>query len=155
MALSENEKKVLARAARITLREMLALDTDVMSSPRMVHDYLKLKVGLLPYEVFGMLVLNNRHRVIGGAPVELFRGTIDSTAVYPRECLVEVLKLNGAAVIYYHNHPSLSVPLNASDTDIRLTRKLSDAFSLLDIRTLDHIIVSGDQSISMAEKGLM
>lgn len=154
MSISEIEKKVLARAARILEREVMARDEDVLTSPQAVRDLIKCRVGVLEYEVFGMLVLTNRHRLIEGGVVELFRGTVDSCSVWPRDIVKEFLRLGGSACIFYHNHPSLS-SADPSDTDVRLTRKLVDALALIDGRVLDHFVVSGSLHVSMAERGLM
>ena len=107
---------------------------DVLSSPAEVRTFLSLQLGAREHEVFCGLFLDNRHRVIEFR--ELFRGTIDS-----------------AAVIFAHNHPSKVA--EPSDTDVRLTRKLVDALSLIDVRVLDHLIVGGDTQTSLAERGLM
>lgn len=127
------------------------LDRDVLSSPEAVRRYLALHMSGLEHEVFAALFLDNRHRVI--EYTELFRGTIDSAAVYPREVVKQCLACNAAAVIFAHNHPSgLAEP---SDTDVRLTRKLSDALSLIDVRVLDHLVVGRGVQTSLAERGLM
>ena len=81
---------------------------------------------------------------------ELFRGTIDSAAVYPREVVKTCLACYAAAVIFAHNHPSKVA--EPSDTDVRLTRKLVDALSLIDVRVLDHLIVGGDTQTSLSEQ---
>jgi len=86
MTISENEKKVLKRAARIMEREMRYGDT--LSSPAKVREFLNYRFALLEHEVFAMIALDNRHRVI--EYVELFRGTVDGAAVYPREVIQEV-----------------------------------------------------------------
>jgi len=153
MALSENEKRVLARAARILEREVKAIDSDVMSSPSLMTEMLKCKIGCSEYEQFGFVAMTNRHTVID--VVTVFRGDIGSCSVYPREIVKEVLSLNCAAVVLYHNHPSYAKYVEPSDSDVRLTRKLCDALTLIDVRVLDHIIVSGSLSTSLAERGLM
>lgn len=136
--------------ARRSIQQEIS-NTDVMNSPGLVTEYLKLKLGSCEHEVFSAIFLDNRHRVI--AYKELFQGTIDSAAVYPREVVKACLNLNSAAVIFSHNHPSgLAEP---SDTDVRITRKLTDALSLVDIRVLDHIVIGKGTSTSMAERGLM
>ena len=84
---------------------------------------------------------------------ELFAGTIDSAAVYPREVVKACLKHNAAAVIFAHNHPSGQA--TPSDTDVRLTRKLVDALALMDVRVLDHVVVGQGEFTSLAEQGLM
>ncbi|MGM3390166.1 hypothetical protein KXR94_21200 [Stutzerimonas stutzeri] len=83
----------------------------------------------------------------------MFRGTIDSASVYPREVVKEALKHNAAAVIFSHNHPSgHSEP---SQADRTLTGRLKEALSLVEVRTLDHIIVAGHERVSFAELGLL
>ena len=122
-----------------------------LSSPQDVRDYFSLHLTGLSHEVFAALFLDNRHRVIKYE--ELFKGTIDSAAVYPREVVKLCLSCNAAAVIFAHNHPSgVAEP---SDTDVRLTRKLTDALALIDVRVLDHLIIGQGVQTSLAERGLM
>jgi DNA repair protein RadC len=105
----------------------------------------------LDHELFGCLFLDNRHRVLEFS--ELFRGTIDGTSVYPREVVKEALKLNAAAVILAHNHPSgVAEP---SQADERITRRLKAALELVDIRLLDHLIVGDGGTTSLAARGLL
>ena len=124
---------------------------DVLSSPEHVREFLRLHYQGRQDEVFGVLFLDNRHRVI--CYRDLFYGTIDSAAVYPRNCVKLALSMNCAAVILAHNHPSgVAEP---SDTDVRLTRKLIDALSLIDVRVLDHLVCGQGVYTSLAERGLM
>lgn len=125
--------------------------SDAVTSPEAVRQYLRLRVRELPYETFGVLWLDNRHRVIEAR--EIFRGTIDGSSVWPREVVREALALNAAAVILYHNHPSgVAEP---SQADLRITQKIKDALSLVDVRILDHVIVGEGGSVSFAERGLV
>ena len=104
-----------------------------------------------PHEVFAALFLDGRHRVL--AYEELFTGTIDGAAVHPREIARRALELNAAAVIFAHNHPSGVAEPSAADG--QLTKRLKQALELFDVRVLDHIIVGdGDQTVSLAERGL-
>lgn len=120
------------------------------TSPDSVEHYLAHQLKHLPHEVFACLYLDNQHRLI--AFEELFRGTIDGASVYPREVVKQVLAHNAAAVIFAHNHPSgIAEP---SDSDIRITKRLQDALSLVDVRVLDHFVV-GDQVISFAQRGML
>lgn len=122
---------------------------DALSSPKKVRDFLSLRLKSRPHEVFAVIFLDTKNRVI--AFEELFHGTIDGAGVYPREILKRVLHHNAAAVIFAHNHPSgVAEP---SPTDIQFTRRLRDALGLFDVRVLDHVIV-GEKWISMAERGL-
>lgn len=108
---------------------------DALSSPDSVRRYLSSQLAGRQHEVFCGLFLDNRHRVIEYR--ELFQGTIDSAAVYPREVVKNCLRSNAAAVIFAHNHPSgVAEP---SDTDVRLTRKLTDALALIDVRVRRHV----------------
>lgn len=121
------------------------------TSPERVKQYCQLNIGYLEYEIFGVLLLDNQHRLIKF--VEMFRGTIDSASVYPREVAKEVLLSNAAAVIFTHNHPSgLAQP---SDADKRITDRLIEGLKLFDVRTLDHIVVSHNETYSFAEHGLL
>jgi len=100
-------------------------------------------------ELFACLFLNTRQQLL--ACRDLFEGTLDSAAVYPREVAAAALGLGAAGVIAVHNHPSGT--LNPSQADLRITERLRDALALLDIRLLDHVIVAGGQSYSMAAHG--
>ncbi|MGJ8530384.1 RadC family protein, partial [Maritalea sp.] len=124
---------------------------DVLSSPEHVRRYLQLQFAGRQDEVFGLVLLDNRHRVICYREVGV--GTIDSCAVYPRSCVKLVLSANAAACFAVHSHPSgVAEP---SDADVRLTRKLSDAMNLVDCRLLDHFICGQGTITSLAERGLM
>ena len=125
---------------------------DLLSSPGAARDWLKLKLGNLPHEVFGAMWLDAQNRLIGWD--ELFRGTLTQTSVYPREVVKQALARNAAAVILAHNHPSgLAEP---SAADEALTRHLREALSLVDVRIVDHFIVAGrSPPLSFAERGLL
>jgi len=139
---------VIAQAISI-LEERMRLGGEYISSPETSAAYLRLKLAQSPYEIFGVLFLTNRHQVI--AFEELFRGTIDGATVSSREVVRDCLSHNAAAVILAHNHPSgLCTP---SQADLRITQRLKDALGLIDVRVLDHIIVSGTGYHSMAEHG--
>jgi DNA repair protein RadC len=111
-----------------------------LSAPNRTREFLRLKLGALDYEVFSVLFLDKRHRLI--EYVELFRGTIDGASVHPREVVKEALARNAASLILAH------VP------DELITQRLKDALALVDIRVLDHIIV-GETIVSMAEMGIL
>ncbi len=102
-----------------------------------------------PHEVFGCLFLDTRHRIIRYE--ELFRGTIDGATVHPREVVKQALRLDAAAVIAGHNHPSgVAEP---SESDRSITLKLGQALALVEIRLLDHLVVSRGGHVSLAERG--
>ena len=124
---------------------------EVLSSPQLVRDFLRLKLGALEYEVFAVIHLDSQHRVIDY--VEMFRGTVTQAAVYPREIVKEALVRNAAAMILVHNHPSgVAEPSRADEV---LTQTLKNALALVDVRVLDHLIVAGVTMVSFAERGLL
>lgn len=122
-----------------------------LTSPGAARDFLRLKLSALEHEVFSCLFLDTRHRVIEFSI--LFRGTIDAANVYPREVVKEALRLNAAAVIFSHNHPSGVAEPSAADRAI--TRRLIDALALVEVRVLDHIVVGTGGTVSFAETGLL
>ncbi|MES2490566.1 MAG: DNA repair protein RadC [Pseudomonadota bacterium] len=134
--------------ARRHLAEELP-ERDALSDPRAARDYLKSRLRDLPHEVFAILFLDTRHRVI--AFEELARGSLDGAAVYPREVLKAALKHNAAAVILAHNHPSGVAEPSAADRV--LTTKLQAALSAVDIRVLDHLVIGEGAPASFAERG--
>ena len=124
---------------------------DALASADAVRDYLRLLLGDRPHEVFATLFLDAQHRVLEA--VEMFRGTLTQTSVYPREVVVEALKRNAAAVILAHNHPSGH--MEPSPADEALTRILKSALALVDVRVLDHFVVTRNAVVSFAERGLL
>lgn len=121
------------------------------TSPAAVKEYLRAKLAGFEHEVFAVLFMDTQHRLIEYA--EMFRGTIDGASVYPRELVKEALRLNAAAVIISHNHPSGNP--EPSGADRALTQRLKEALGLVDVRVLDHVIVAGTDTTSFAECGLI
>ncbi len=122
---------------------------DALTKPDETRDYLKLHFQGLEKEVFACLFLDTRHRVL--ALENLFFGTVDSAAVYPREIVKRALQLNASAVILAHNHPSGDP--EPSQADIRITYTIREALALVDIRVLDHMIIGCGKTVSLAERG--
>ena len=120
-----------------------------LTQPEHVHRCLQTLMLDYPYEVFGTLLLDTQHRLI--AFDELFRGTIDSASVYPREVIKHAIEHNAAAVILVHNHPSGDP--EPSDADRRITQRLKEALGLVDIRVLDHVVVGHEGFTSFAQRG--
>ena len=125
--------------------------TDTLKSPDAVKAYLRMKLGDRPHEVFAVVFMDSQNRVI--TYEELFRGTLSQTSVYPREVVMEALKRNAAAVILCHNHPSGSSQPSKADEALTLT--LKSALALIDVRVLDHMIVTRTKVLSFAEEGLI
>jgi DNA repair protein RadC len=122
-----------------------------MSSPRAVREFLAVKLGTLEHEIFAVLLLDTRHRLIDY--VELFRGTINGASVHPREVVKLALARNAAALVLAHPHPSGSP--EPSQADELITQKLKEALALVDIVVLDHVIVAGGETVSFAERGML
>jgi len=122
-----------------------------IGSPADSREFLLASLRDRPHEVFCCLFLDNRHRVL--AFDELFRGTIDAAAVYPREVVKQALARNAAAVILAHNHPSgIAEP---SQSDQLITRRIRDALELVDIRLLDHFVIGDNSCVSLASRGML
>lgn len=103
------------------------------------------------HESFWALYLNNKNQLI--TDTELFRGTVDRTAVYPREIVRKAIECDATRLIVLHNHPSGS--LSPSSQDIRLTSELKKSLELLEISLLDHIIIGGDSYYSFADNDML
>ncbi|MEW8285192.1 MAG: DNA repair protein RadC [Candidatus Thiodiazotropha endolucinida] len=125
--------------------------TDHLENPATTKAYVILQLGELEQEVFSCLFLDNRHRII--AFEKLFFGTINGATVHPREVVKKALSFNAAAVIFAHNHPSGHAEPSRADEVI--TKRLTDALSLVDVRVLDHIVVGANGATSFAEQGLL
>jgi DNA repair protein RadC len=123
----------------------------VLSAPNAVRAFLTAQLRDRPYEVFCVLFLNSRHRLI--AFEELFRGTTDAAQVYTREVLHRALARNAASVILAHNHPSGDT--EPSEADEASTRRIKEALALVDLRVLDHIIVGDGACFSFSEHGML
>ena len=150
-AVTLDDDGIIARAMEI-LADRLYKPSTVLESPDIVKKYLQLKMSKhTMQEVFSVIFLDAQHAVMEYR--EMFFGTLTQTSVYPREVARIALELGAAAVILAHNHPSGNV--TPSHADEHLTRTLKSALSLVDVRVLDHIIVGGGDSLSMAEKGLV
>lgn len=122
-----------------------------LESSQATSEFLQVKLSGFEHEVFAILLLDNQHRLI--AYTELSHGTLDRATVHPREVVKEALKHNAGAVILAHNHPSGD--LKPSRADREITNRLVSALALIDVRVLDHVIVSGLKTFSFAQKGLV
>ena len=142
--------QIIRRALKI-LESRMTYQTDFFTNPQDTKNYLRLKLGGNEREVFAVLYLSNRNQLISYE--ELFFGTIDGSTVHVREIVKLGLSLNAAAIICAHNHPS--GVCEPSHADEMITKRIKDACALMDIRVLDHLIVSGKDAVSMAERGLI
>lgn len=150
MKLSKQEKLQVSKALEI-LEKHLREPGAALTSPTLVRDLLRLRLTGAEVEIFVAIWLDAQHRVI--EVMEMFRGTLTQTSVYPREVLRAAIAVNAAAVIFAHNHPSgIATP---SQADEFLTRNLKEALSFIDVDVLDHFIVGDMNLMSFAERGLL
>lgn len=144
------ERDLVDRALAIVggyLRELAYTCSD----PEAVKTYLRLHLAAEAREQFAVLFLDAQHRVI--AFETMFFGTLTQTSVYPREVALAALRHNAAAVVLAHNHPTGNVQPSRSDE--LLTNAIKGALATVDVRVLDHVIVGGKNTLSMAEAGLL
>lgn len=142
--------QVVLERAQCLIAQRFRAGSPVLAGPERAHEFLQLRLGGLDYEVFAVLFLDTRLRLI--EYVELFRGTIDGATVHPREVVKEALARNAAAVILVHNHPSGES--SPSEGDREVTSRVEAALSLVGIRVVDHLVV-GETLFSFAERGLI
>ena len=140
---------VVQQALNLLLCEVR--EADALASPDAVRDYLQLLLADRPHEVFTVVFLDAQNRVLDA--VEMFRGSLTQTSVYPREILIEALARQAASVILANNHPSGQA--DPSQSDKALTRALQTALALVDVRVLDHLVVTRSTVLSFAEQGLL
>ena len=144
-------KAIIDQALQILDRSLRRGARAAFTSPDGVRQFVRLHLAKREREVFAVMFLDNRHRLL--AYEELFFGTIDGASVHPREVVKAALAHNAAAVILSHNHPSgVAEP---SQADQRITQRLKDALGLVDVRVLDHLIVGEGEPVSFAERGLL
>lgn len=149
VTINEHDQDIINQAKAIIAKYMHT--GKKLCSPNDVKDYLILNLGLLDYEEFCVLYLNNQNQVI--VFEKLFRGTINETSVYPREIAKQVICYNAISVILVHNHPSgEALP---SKEDVKLTQQIERVLSLIDVKVLDHFIVAKQKIVSMKELGII
>ena len=142
--------KLVQSVARRYLKEQI-IGEDFIQSSENVLDYLRHNLRDRGREVFLVVLLNGRNQVLD--IVELFEGTLTTSAVYPREVIKLILEKDAAAVIFVHNHSSGNP--NPSKDDQNLTQKLKAACSTIDVQLHDHLIIAGNEYTSMADKGMV
>lgn len=153
----DHDSDAIRREDRIIRRAMALLEHrlfnagPILNRSDVVRDYLRLKLVALPNEVFAIIFLDNRHRVIAYEP--MFQGTVDQTIVFPRVVARRALELNASGVILAHQHPSgIATP---SPADRAITKKLKAALATIDIKVLDHFIIGEGSPYSFTEAGLL
>ncbi|AZF53188.1 DNA repair protein RadC [Pseudomonas sp. R4-34-07] len=147
-ALTVNEEQLVHQALRV-LEQRLFQRGPRLIDPQSVRHYLRLALAGEKNEVFAVLFLDTRHRVLAFEP--LFQGTVDSAAVYPRYVVQRALAHNSAAVILVHNHPSGCA--EPSHNDVVMTQQLKILLEGIQVRVLDHFIIGEGEPYSFAESG--
>ena len=144
--------KLIGDIALTLYREKIE-DKDILTikSKNSLLSYLRGEIGYSPREEFKILFLDSSNKLI--ASETLFYGTIDKSAIYPREIVERVIKNRAKSVIFAHNHPSGSK--KKKKKDIELTQYMYDSLKLLEIRLLDHIIITKNSYFSFLEEGLI
>lgn len=153
---AEYGRRVSARDARTIDAALAILERDLTEreafcNPDAVKQYLRLQLGDQAREHFGVMCLDAQNRLVAFEIVT--SGTLTQTSVYPREVVLRALAHGAAAVVLAHNHPS--GPVQPSGADLALTQTLKTTLALVDVRVLDHVIVSAGAALSMAECNLI
>lgn len=146
-----HQRLLAARKLYAMALEARMAEAPVFNSPGLARDFLVARLSGLDREIFAAIWLSTGHRLL--AFEEMALGTIDQAHVYPREVVKRALSQEAAAVILCHNHPSGNE--EPSRSDITLTNRLKEALALVEVRVLDHVIVAGNKTTSMAERGLL
>jgi len=145
------ERLAVARELLVRSSYQELLGKSLLDSPTAARDYLRIHFAALPCEVFVAVFLDAGNRVI--ECVELFRGTLTQVSVYPREVVRHALAFHASSVLVAHQHPS-GCP-EPSHADEYLTKALTAALALIDVRVIDHLVFGGGQFVSLAERGLL
>ena len=148
--LNEAERDSVVKLALAVMAEEV-VKGPLMTGEQAAIRYLQLKAARREREVFGCLFLTTRNRLIRDE--ELFYGSIDRTTVHPRVILQKALAHNAGALICYHNHPSGTA--EPSPSDMSLTSRTKNLLEEVEVRLLDHIVVSRTETVSMAARGLI
>jgi len=122
-----------------------------LKSSKEVYDYLFQSMQKNEKEIFKVLFLNAKNRIINTE--DLFEGTLNSSVVYPREIMKKAIQYNAVSLIFVHNHPSGNPEPSQSDKDI--TKNLVNAGKVMQIKILDHIIIGDNKYFSFADDGLI
>ncbi|AUX95263.1 RadC family protein [Mixta gaviniae] len=125
------------------------MQENALENPQVTQDYLQSVLAHQEREIFMALFLDNQHRVLQAQ--QMFSGSIASVEVHPREIVRAALKMNAAALILAHNHPSGCAEPSAADRNI--TQQIRQACQLMNIRLLDHLVIGKGEYVSFAERG--
>ncbi|MCE9887129.1 DNA repair protein RadC [Kluyvera intermedia] len=125
------------------------LAEDPLLSPEMTLEFLQSQLADEEREIFLVIFLDNQHKVLKHS--RLFAGTLSHVEVHPREIVREAIKVNAAAVILAHNHPSGNA--EPSKSDRLITERVVKCCQFMDVRVLDHLVIGRGEYVSFAERG--
>lgn len=143
----------IIRAAATLYLQQSCEDRDSFTDPSYLNDFWLMRLGALPIEVFEVAYLDSAYRLLRDGVERLEEGTIDRAAVYPRRVVEASLKRKAAAIVLAHNHPNGRV--QPSEHDKLLTRAIVLAAETIQLRVLDHLIISAHEVFSFRKEGLL
>ena len=142
--------KLIHEVSRRFLKDKM-MSRPICHSSQEVYDYLCHSLRDLKKERFKVIFLDPKNQVV--EEKTLFEGTVDSSAVYPREVIKDALRYEASAMIFAHNHPSGDPEPSLCDREV--TRDLIFAARVVQIKVLDHIIIGNNRYFSFADQGLI
>ena len=145
--------RVIRAAATLYLQQASEDDAEVLSDPRRLSDFWRMRIGALKHEVFAVAYLDSAYRLLRDGVETLQEGTIDRAAVYPRRVAAAALRREAAAIVLAHNHPNGR--LQPSEHDKLITRAIVLAAETVGLRVVDHLIVAAQDTFSFRQEGLL
>lgn len=150
LQLQVRENRILQQAAEILFRRLRNHPVEVDRNPTGIASYLKMRLSTKPREIFGAIYFDVGMRII--ADEQLFLGTTHSCTVHPKEIIREALRYNAVYVAIYHNHPS-NYDIQPTIKDRELTAIIKSALETIEVKLVDHIIISGNEFYAFTMNG--
>ena len=144
--------RIIREAANLYLQQKAESETS-LASPEMLHEFWRSRLGGLKDEVFEVAYLDSGYKLLRDGVERLEEGTIDRATVYPRRVMEAALRKGAAALVLAHNHPNGNV--QPSEQDKFLTRALVLAAEAVQVKIVDHLIVSADEVFSFRKAGIL
>lgn len=144
--------QILRVVATLYLQQS-AEQREVLGDPEAIHRFWRSRIGSLNHEVFEVAYLDSSNRLMRGGVERLEEGTIDRAAVYPRRVMEAAVRRSASALVFAHNHPNGYV--QPSEQDKTLTRALVLAATALQIKVIDHLVISNAEVFSFRKEGLL
>ena len=145
--------QVIRAVATLYLQQASEDEPEVLSDPRRLSDFWRMRIGALKHEVFAVAYLDSAGRLLRDGVETLQEGTIDRAAVYPRRVAAAALRREAAAIVLAHNHPNGL--LQPSEHDKLITRAIVLAAETVGLRVVDHLIVAAQDTFSFRQEGLL